>query len=152
MFYPFATTCIVKFVITIILVEDVEQFVLLSWVEKLFCVGGFQTRHWPFTSTPSISRWLFLSLEFFSQVGHHLIRMGPSNEALQFLLPIFAEFCVNEFATETKHYWDLVSNTNLTSTWCLVSTPLVMDFALGQKSCTSTKFFEFFAYVKDIWM
>jgi hypothetical protein len=91
MFYPFATMCIVKFVVTKILVEDVE-FVLLSQVEKLFCVGGFQTRHWPFTSTPSISQWLFLSLESFFQVGHHLIRMGPSNEALQFLLSIFAEF------------------------------------------------------------
>lgn len=151
MFYPFATMCIVKFVVTKILVEDVE-LVLLSQVEKLFCVGGFQIRHWPFTSTPSISQWLFQSLESFSQVGHHLIRMGPSNEALQFLLLIFAEFCINEFATEINHYSDVVSNSNLTSTCCLVSTPLVVDSALGQKSCTSTKFFEIFAYVKYIWM
>jgi hypothetical protein len=116
MFYPFATTYIVKFVVTKILVEDVE-LVLLSQVEKLFCVGGFQTRHWPFTSTtPSISQWLFLSLQSFSQVGHHLIRMGPSNEALQFLLPIFAEFCINEFATGINYYSDLVSSSNLTST------------------------------------
>jgi uncharacterized membrane protein YjdF len=84
--------CIVKFVVTIILVEDVEQLVLLSRLEKLFCVGGFQTRHWPFASTPSISQWLFLSLESFSQVGHHLIGMGPSNEALQFLLQFLQKF------------------------------------------------------------
>lgn len=43
-----------------------------------------------------------------------LIQMGPSNAALKFLFPIFAEFCISEFSAEINRYRELVSTADLT--------------------------------------
>ncbi|KAJ7532359.1 hypothetical protein O6H91_13G000500 [Diphasiastrum complanatum] len=48
------------------------------------------------------------------QVMELLLAMGASDQAEEFLFPIFAEFCINEFSSEIARYRELVNSADLT--------------------------------------
>ncbi|KAG6550511.1 hypothetical protein Mapa_007879 [Marchantia paleacea] len=49
-----------------------------------------------------------------SELRSHVVAKGPTNDALQFLFPSFAEFCIQEFSDEICRYRELVSTADMT--------------------------------------
>lgn len=52
-------------------------------------------------------------------VAKYLVWLGPSDDALKFLFPIFAEFCIEEFPDEIKRFRGMMESADLTKphTW-----------------------------------
>ncbi|XP_058096514.1 DExH-box ATP-dependent RNA helicase DExH18, mitochondrial isoform X2 [Magnolia sinica] len=52
-------------------------------------------------------------------VGKYLVSVGPSETSHQFLLPIFVEFCLEEFPDEIKRFRSMIESADLTKphTW-----------------------------------
>ncbi len=104
---------------TVVLVQDSEQVpamlsgivVSYRWVSDQALAIYINSKFFP----TAVSRFRkFFSSRSSSELRAMLIKMGPTNEALRFLFPIFAEFCINEFAAEISRYRDLVSTADLT--------------------------------------
>ncbi|KAK6928202.1 Helicase, C-terminal [Dillenia turbinata] len=54
-----------------------------------------------------------------SDFGQYLVSLGPSDEAVKFLFPIFVEFCLEEFPEEIKKFRSMIEFADLTKphTW-----------------------------------
>lgn len=52
-------------------------------------------------------------------VGKYLVFLGPSDDAVKFLFPIFVEYCLEEFPDEIKRFRSMVDSADLTKphTW-----------------------------------
>ncbi|KAL2623078.1 hypothetical protein R1flu_003283 [Riccia fluitans] len=48
------------------------------------------------------------------ELRSYVVSLGPTNEAVQFLFPCFAEFCIREFSDEIRRYRELVSTADMT--------------------------------------
>lgn len=61
----------------------------------------------------------FLKRKCPSDVAKYLVSLGPSDEAVRFLFPIFVEFCLENFPDEIKRFRDMVESADLTKphTW-----------------------------------
>lgn len=93
----------------------------LSWIFHRFAESGWvsdqalalyiNSKFFP----TAVSRFRkFFSSRATPELRGLLIQMGPSNAALKFLFPIFAEFCISEFSAEINRYRELVSTADLT--------------------------------------
>lgn len=53
------------------------------------------------------------------EVVQDLVRVGPTDEAVKFLFPVFVEFCIEEFPDEIKRFKSIVDTADLTkpATW-----------------------------------
>lgn len=54
-----------------------------------------------------------------ADIAAYLVSLGPSNDAVKFLFPIFVEFCLKEFPDEIRRFKSMVSSADLTKphTW-----------------------------------
>lgn len=52
-------------------------------------------------------------------VGEYLVSLGPSEDAVKFLFPIFVEFCLEEFPDDIKRFKSMIKSADLTKphTW-----------------------------------
>jgi ATP-dependent RNA helicase SUPV3L1/SUV3 len=93
----------------------------LSWIFHRFAESGWvsdqalalyiNSKFFP----TSVSRFRkFFQSRATPELRGLLIQMGPTRPALQFLFPIFAEFCNSEFSAEIDRYRELVSTADLT--------------------------------------
>lgn len=48
------------------------------------------------------------------ELRSYVVAKGATNDALQFLFPSFAEFCIQEFSDEIRRYRELVSTADMT--------------------------------------
>ncbi|RZB46106.1 DExH-box ATP-dependent RNA helicase DExH18, mitochondrial isoform B [Glycine soja] len=61
----------------------------------------------------------FLKKKCPTDVAKYLVYLGPSDEAMRFLFPIFVEFCLENFPDEIKRFRSMVESADLTKphTW-----------------------------------
>ncbi|CAN0839627.1 DExH-box ATP-dependent RNA helicase DExH18, mitochondrial [Linum grandiflorum] len=54
-----------------------------------------------------------------AEIGLHLVSLGPCEDAVRFLFPIFAEYCIEEFPDEIKSFRAMLLSADLTKphTW-----------------------------------
>ncbi|KAL6141247.1 hypothetical protein ACLB2K_059537 [Fragaria x ananassa] len=54
-----------------------------------------------------------------ADVAKYLVFLGPSNDAVKFLFPLFVEYCLEEFPDEIKRFRSMVASADLTKphTW-----------------------------------
>ncbi|KAJ4823930.1 hypothetical protein Tsubulata_009764 [Turnera subulata] len=54
-----------------------------------------------------------------AEIAMHLVSLGPSDDAVKFLFPIFVEYCIEEFPDEIKRFKSMISSADLTKphTW-----------------------------------
>ncbi|KAL6130438.1 hypothetical protein ACLB2K_068817 [Fragaria x ananassa] len=54
-----------------------------------------------------------------ADVGKYVVSLGPSDDAVKFLFPVFVEFCLEEFPEEIKRFRGMVASADLTKphTW-----------------------------------
>ncbi|KAK7292570.1 hypothetical protein RJT34_15421 [Clitoria ternatea] len=61
----------------------------------------------------------FLRKKCTADVAKYLVSLGPSDEAVRFLFPIFVEYCLGNFPDEIKRFREMVESADLTKphTW-----------------------------------
>ncbi|CAM6087359.1 unnamed protein product [Calypogeia fissa] len=87
------------------------RFAVSGWVSDQALSLYINSKFFP--STASRFRKFFMHKSS-QELRAYVAAMGATNEALQFLFPIFAEFCIHEFPTEISRYRELVNTADMT--------------------------------------
>nr|POE49940.1 dexh-box atp-dependent rna helicase dexh18, mitochondrial [Quercus suber] len=63
--------------------------------------------------------WNFFFKKCSANVFKYVVSLGPSDDAVKSLFPIFVEYCLKEFPDEIKRFWGMIESADLTKphTW-----------------------------------